>query len=297
MMSEFTTAAVSPLRKCMVGIIAVGLSHAAYASPRAPGSPGLANPNSGPIRIPFETNDTGLPTVVVKIDSVPVTLFLDYGGYAELAVKTEALGPTSVRFTGDVQKSRDAQGHEHVSRKFIAQTLSIGAGSWRDVSGTELPASPAFRFPQSGYLGFGLMKSYLAVFDYPRNELRLYPPGDRRALNKECGSSTFPISVVDGVTQTTVNTAFGERTFQFDTGSNMDLLRPAAVPGEPPKPGTQIDVRAFQLGGSTADRSFLVIPYQAPDVDGVLGRPFFSGHVVCLDPTAGVGGVTGAISK
>lgn len=279
-MSEFTTAVISPLRKCMFGVLALGLFHTAFAQS-----------TEGPIRIPFETNDTGLPTVVVKINGMPVTLFLDYGGYAQLAVKTEALGSTAVTFTGDVQKSRDAQGHERVSRKFSAHTLLAGSSTWHDVSGTELPVSPAFRFPQSGYVGFGLLKSYLAVFDYAGKELRLYASGDRKALNQECGLSTFPISVVDGVTQATAKTSYGAKTFQFDTGSNMDLLRPASVPGEPPKPGTQVELKAFQLGGSAADRSFLVIPYQAPDVDGVLGRPFFAEHVVCLDPTAGVGGV------
>lgn len=289
-MSQFIAGEVSPLRKCMVGVIALGLFVAAFAGPQVSATASAIHQVS-PIRVPFETNGTGLPTVVVKINGAPVILFLDYGGYAQLAVKTEALGLTAVRFTGDVQKSRDAQGHERVSRKFIAQALSAGSGNWHDVSGTDLPASPAFRFPQSGYLGFGLMKSYLAVFDYAGKELRLYPSGDRKALDRECGSSTFPISVVDGVTQAKAKTKNGERTFQFDTGSNMDLVRPASVPGEPPKPGTQIDFKGFQLGSSIADRSFLVIPYQAPDVDGVLGRPFFAEHVVCLDPTAGVGGV------
>ncbi|HMH67027.1 MAG TPA: hypothetical protein VK519_03810 [Pinirhizobacter sp.] len=246
-MSKFMTAGLFPLRKCMVGVIAFGLVHAAFAGPKASGA-SSAQSNEGPIRISFETNDTGLPTVVVKINGVPVTLFLDYGGYAQLAVKSEALGLTAVRFTSDVQRSRDAQGRDRVSRKFTAQTLSVGSRNWQDVSGTELPASPAFRFPQSGYLGFGILKSYLAVFDYAGNELRLYPPGDRKALVRECGSSTFPISVVDGVTQTTAKTWYGERTFQFDTGSNMDLLRPASVPGEPPKPGTQVELKSFQLG-------------------------------------------------
>ncbi len=244
------------------------------------------------IRIPFEVNRTGLPTLNVVVNKAPRSVFLDYGGYAALAIKTRALAGAAVTFTGEVQRSGDAQGNELISRKFNAPVISAGSGTWRNVSGTELPESPAFRFPQDGYVGFALLRSYLSVFDYEKGELRLYSAGDRQAMARECGAEKFPIQVVDGVTLTKARVGYGERTFQFDTGSNMDLVRPRAVPGKEPKAGSTVTVNGFALGGSRpVNRSFLVIPYQAPDVDGVLGRPFFAEHVVCLDPTDGWGGV------
>jgi hypothetical protein len=242
--------------------------------------------SSVPLHIPFIVDQTGLPTFNAEIDGKPVSLFLDFGGYKNLAIKKHALENLRVTYKNETQHFTSSTGTSSAVETFIAHNFQAGTVRLSTIDGASLPDG-LYRFPQDGYLGFGFLKAFLVVFDYAHGEARLYPSNNPKLMQSECGTNVFPVAVAKGVAEVSVETELGQRFFSLDTGSNQNAARPGTNPvlGAP---DTLFKYEKFRLGTQDLGaESFLVIPYAAPDVDGVLGRDFFSKHIVCIDIAAG----------
>ena len=253
--------------------------------------PVLANAGSTkPIRIPF-TLENDLPTVSAKIDGVTRKLFIDSGGFAFLTLTKAALKQTTVTFNGHTVRQRDISGREFEIRDFSVKEIQIGEMSALNIDGYEIIHSTAAGdFTQDGYLGFGAISRSISVFDYPHSELRLYPPNTPAdELVAECGGNQFELKIDGGVMESIVQTEKGPLLFQWDTGSTQNVLRPSALNLSGNLPTSQ-PFSKFVFG--YMDEGRIRIPlreFAAPDVDGVLGTPFFRGKVVCFDPVHGRG--------
>jgi hypothetical protein len=243
-----------------------------------------------PIRIPF-TLENDLPTVSAKIDGVTRRLFIDSGGFAFLTLTKAALSQTPVIFNGHTVRQRDISGQEFEVRDFTVKEIQVGEMSALNIDGYEIIHSTAAGdFRQDGYIGFGAISRSISVFDYPHSELRLYPtstPADE--IVAECGGNQFELKIDGGVMESIVHTDKGPLIFLWDTGSTQNVLRPSALNLSGNLP-TSEPFSKFVLG--YMDEGRIRIPlreFAAPDVDGVLGTPFFRGKVVCFDPVHGRG--------
>jgi len=144
-------------------------------------------------RIAFTVDDTGLPTFEAVVNGQKVRLFLDTGGYKTLALKQEAIARLGLPYEGASQKANDAQRQTYISRSFTASSLKAGSLDLTAIHGADLPPMEgSHSYPQDGYIGYGLLKDYLLVFDYPMGELRLFSKDDLHAMQTECGDgATF----------------------------------------------------------------------------------------------------------
>lgn len=266
----------------IVSLSALGAQMAGASVPPASGDAR----SSIPLHIPFTVDQTGLPTFEAKIDGKPVSLFLDFGGYKNLSLKQHVLENLEVTYKNETEHFTSSTGVLSTVKTFTAHNFQAGTVRLSTIDGASLPDG-LYRFPQDGYLGFGFLKAFLVVFDYAHGEARLYPSNNPKLMQSECGTNVFPVEVAKGVAEVDVETELGKRVFSFDTGSNQNVARPGKNPvlGAP---GTLFKYQKFKLGNhDLGAESFLIIPYAAPDVDGVLGRNFFSKHIVCIDIAAG----------
>jgi len=246
---------------------------------------------SVPIRVPFQL-EHGLPTIKATVGGISVSLILDLGGGYGLALTPPVAARAGVAFDGHSHVVGDSAGHTHTARDYTAAHFTAGGLALESVEGGEVirPAG----FPWDGYLGLGLLKRYLLVFDYPHGELRLYPAGASAPMQKECGSTRIPIALDQGVVVSSVDTDRGRLRFAWDTGSNLDMLRPAAVDAPvAEKDGPQsLVLSRFAMGGADfGPVTEPLVPFTAPAVDGFIGSPFLRSRVSCVDVAHGVASI------
>lgn len=239
-----------------------------------------------PIRVPF-TLDSNLPVVRATVSGKPVSLILDLGGFSALALTKEALRTAPVKFSGMSQSWRNAMGQVFTTRLFTAPDLDAGELKIGTVNGIELASQPgANGMKQDGYIGFGLLRHYLAVFDYPDQELRLYTAGSAGAMKSECGDNLFHIDIANGVVQSRIVTDKGQLIYQWDTGSSESMVRPSVLDMTPSstKPVDSFATFRFLIGSHDFGRTRLTLrEFAAPNVDGVLGTDFLESKTLCID--------------
>lgn len=244
-------------------------------------------------RIPFSVDETGLPTFGAQVDGASVRLFIDTGGYKPIALKQDVIRRLGLSYDNGSSGANDAQGRAYTTRPFTATNFRAGSLALSPAHGADLPDLGTHAYPQDGYLGYGVLKNHVLVIDYARGELLMYAPTAGSAiLAHECGGKTFDFEIRNAVIQATVETNVGPRIFQFDTGANRNIVRSAFTTAATQGMQAEVTFKRFRLGNAKLGPiSFRVIPYRAPDVDGVLGREFFAAHRVCLDLDAGKGAI------
>lgn len=216
-------------------------------------------------------------------------LFIDLGAFSPFALTAAGLVAAPVAFDGTSTAWRDAMGATYVSRNFVANGLELGGVGFGEVRGIEYFPHAGASLPQAGYIGVGLLRDYLAVFDYPAGMLTLYASGDGAAMSDSCRPQRFEVRVVNGVVQSIVETDRGPLIFQWDTGSSENVLRPSAI-GAPAS--GQHSFARFDLAGHSFGRTiFPLREFQAPNVDGVLGTDFLEDKVLCIDAARRVGAI------
>lgn len=144
--------------------------------------------------IPFELQE-GRPFVHARINGIPLSLLLDLGGYETVALTksdTEMVAASKVEST---RTFRSSDGNMHSAIGLRLDSLELDAVNFGAVTGSEMAGGG------TSYIGAGLLGKKLLVFDYVRNQLRMYESGDKDAFHRECGSSEFPVDIVGGVFQ------------------------------------------------------------------------------------------------
>ena len=253
--------------------------------------------------IPIEIR-YGLPTVDVYIAGERFALFLDLGGHRALALTPEELSRARVRFVGAASQYRNSFGEILHSRQFVADNVMLGDFPLGTVDGGESIFGSAAPPDRNGYIGMPILGRYLLVTDYPAKRVRLYKSGDRAALERECGTRTFSVALVNGIAQSTGSTEFGERLFLWDTGATNNTIRPSALPVDK-RTGRRIDdgppvvsINTLRLGEyDIGPQLFRVTPFAAPAVDAYLGADLFASRKVCLDIPRGVGAIANTASR
>lgn len=234
-----------------------------------------------PLRVSFSLV-ANLPTVDAQVNGVRERLVLDLGGYSAVAIHTDIIPSLNVKYSGVSDSWRDASGSVHSSRRFIVDKLKLGEFFAVAIQGSELDGSLAGG--QNGYVGFGLLDHQFLVFDYINKELRIYARYSENLMNSECGGVTFPISVVNGVVETKLQTEKGDFIFQIDTGSTDNVFRPSALSDPKYSKITSVPFSKFSIGNRDFGRVRLPLrEFNAPDVDGVLGTAFLNSKVFCVD--------------
>jgi hypothetical protein len=237
----------------------------------------------------------GVPTVDVRVAGEPLRLFLDLGGHRAIALTASELSRVKVKPLEATDRFRNSAGQVLTSRRFIAQDVVLGSLPLGDLEGSESVFGDSVPPDRNGYIGMPVLGRYLLVLDYPAKQLRMYRTGDKLALERECGPSTFPVSLENGIATTRGNTEFGDLVFLWDTGTTHNFIRRSSVPQAT---GRRIDdgspvmtVQKLVLGERDyGPQEFRLIQFQAPAVDAYLGAGLLGTRRVCLDIPQGKGG-------
>ena len=200
-------------------------------------------------------------------------------------------GDIELNYSDHMERWRNSEGKVFTSRLFSVSSVKTDAADFGSLEGIELPAEDR-TFVQDGYLGFPALSRFLVVLDYPNQRVRFYPSGSKEDLKGECGS-VFPLQVVAGVVQSTIETDRGPLIFQWDTGSTENVLRPSSLPESSyGKNVTSFPLNKFGVGEHDFGRIRIPLrEFVAPNVDGILGTDFFESKVVCLDLQNQLGGI------
>lgn len=252
-----------------------------------------ASPTQGKselIEVPFKLENR-LPTVTATIAGKPLSLFVDLGGYRGIALVARKEGDIELNYGDQIEQWRNSEGKVFTSRLFSVSSVKVGPADFGSLEGIELPVEDR-TFAQDGFLGFPALSRFLVVLDYPNQRMRFYPSGSKEDLKRECGS-VFPLQVVAGVVQSTIETDRGPLIFQWDTGSTENVLRPSSLPESSyGKDVTSFPLTKFVVGGHDFGRIRIPLrEFVAPNVDGILGTDFFESKVVCLDLQNQLGGI------
>ena len=248
--------------------------------------------------IPIEIRHN-LPTVEVRVSGGEILkLMLDLGGHRGIALTTAELDRTRVQFVGTSNKFQNSTGQILESRDFVAENVMLANFPIGNVEGGESIFGDSAPPDRNGYIGLPILGRYLLVTEYAARRFRLYRSGDQAALERECGSRTFTIDLVNGIVQSLGTTDFGDRLFLWDTGAQSNMIRPASLPPDRAM-GRSIDdgppivtIESLKLGEhDLGPQEFRVVPFGAPAVDAYLGAGIFSSHKVCLDIPRRIGAI------
>ena len=227
--------------------------------------------------------------VGAAINHVPLSLLLDLGGFDTISLNKA--DSAKVGAQGKDQRRQaslfDGKLQEYQGLHFKAVT--VGNAEFGEVEGSALSGEG------NSYVGAGLLEKWLVVLDYPHSQVRLYKSGNSQALERECGTTTFPVDVRRGVFQTYMRTEGKLVTAAFDTGANFSVIRPSALnlrgaehyPDSSPEIHKLREIRINRA--KISELSAALIEFKAPPVDIVLGTNFFQGRRVCLDGPAHIG--------
>jgi len=240
-----------------------------------------------------------LPTTSVMVDGVHHHLFLDLAGAAALALTPEELSNTPVDFLHQVKEVRNAMNEASESRRFTAKSVRLGDSEVGPLIGDEWNIGNYGPPDRNGYLGMGFFAQHLVVLDYGSSKVSLYPGGDLSRLASECPNSRqFDVKLENGIAVSKITTDIGVLRVLWDTGSTDNVVRARlledngrrGVPSDDGPPTFSFK-RFVGLSERSAEPNFRVIAFRAPEVDLVLGTPYFAANKVCLDLAAGRGAV------
>lgn len=238
-----------------------------------------------------------LPTVRVAINGQPLDLFVDLAGFSAVSLTDEELATVGApRASKEVVGFTDPFGNAATSGQYGLKSLELGGYVFREIAATKSAFGANAPPDRNGYIGMGLLARYSVVFNYAAGWVRLYPAGSD-ALSHECGARTFPLHVADGIATSDALVGSTPVRVLWDTGSTDNVVRsplltriaraPIQMPDGPPVVRAPLSLQAYEF----PDVEFRVLKFGAPDVDLVLGTPFFLRHKVCLDLSAGTGAV------
>jgi hypothetical protein len=238
------------------------------------------------IEIPLQVRENDA-IVTVTLNSRPVELQLDLGGFSTVSLATKVIETLGPRFTGSSEDFRDAFGNQMSAREYVLDSVVFGAQRLGGVYGNEFLTVQRSAPPtDNGYVGHGLLRHFNLLIDYPAGKLFLLkgsalPPGyDLKgwAFDTFTGSEVVTTQVVAG----------RRRTFLWDTGAGYSILKPGEgveiEPGVTRRGHEAYLARPFAFGASAIDSlAFVVLDLPYPETDGLIGHNFFKQHPVYIN--------------
>ncbi|MBI2930544.1 MAG: hypothetical protein HYY16_02740 [Planctomycetes bacterium] len=238
--------------------------------------------------------DGNLPAVELEVGTRRVPVVLDLGGFDTVALRPDLVKEVGATYTGASKTQGRAFGGVVRSREYELPEVRLGSLVLKKVRGYEALNDRA-DLPQAfrnGYVGLGILRDTCLIIDYRASKVVM-----SRAFvdSAEYAVSRWPHSTVrvggDGVVSRMTLDGV-ERIVVWDTGFTYSVLRPRLAP--PPrveKRGRQgfytpdsVRLDGVELG----PLEFVLVDFQQPEVDGVVGYNFFRDHVVCFDLPRGV---------
>jgi len=241
----------------------------------------LRKPSTAP-PIALELHSPDAPSFRVKINDLPVSLWLDLGDADPLRLQKEALDSISAVPTGQTVKRWGMDG-AYEEPTYTVPRIEIGTAVFTNVVARLEPSSTGHRGSSSatGVLGTALLKSFVVVLDYPLRRMLLLPPKDAR-IRDLCRGSVVPFSVrspeFEGEAVADVDTDVGRLSLWWDTGAQLTMVNQASshATGE-------VVSRRFVLGGRDFGPYPLGLVITDLPFDGFIGDDFFVMHRVCVD--------------
>jgi hypothetical protein len=241
-----------------------------------------------PVQIPIQVSDN-FPVLTVKIAGMDVPVVFDSGDQSTLVLQRDVLYQTKAVPTGAATQQRFVKGKVVQSMQYRLPRVQIGDVVFTNVVGREDVHDPDYQpadVGQKGFLGTGLLKSYVVAIDYPRRTMALIPRADTRAM-AQCQGTAAPFSPAwHGEPVTEAETDFGRVALWWNTGAPVSVISRSFLQSSRPHVSAGgVTSQRFILGGSNfGPWRFEVWDVSLPSgFNGFVGYDFFSQHVVCLD--------------
>jgi len=232
------------------------------------------------------------PLLAAEIDGHAVTLLLDLGADVTIGLHPASADAVGANFTGSTKSVSDAFGNVTSSRRYVLTICKLGSLELRDVEGWEQTGD--FSDDQhhvDGIVGWRLLEKFGVLIDFPRQELRLVPPG---ALHEEFGLPgwlPFPIEPTADGLSAAVTIEARPMHLILDTGATWSVLKAGRAPEDRLTDRNGVGFfRALSVTAGAAELGpldFAVLDLAYPEGDGILGFNFFMARAVWIDWPAG----------
>lgn len=133
----------------------------------------IADEHSGPLVVPIRLVDN-LAVVQATINERSVSLDIDSGGHSAIALKPGIVSSNATVDGEGTKRYVGADGTVREARRFSVDDVRIAGLPAAELRGSEMIGGPS---GVDGYLGYGWLSQYIAVFDYAGGQLRLYEAG------------------------------------------------------------------------------------------------------------------------
>jgi predicted aspartyl protease len=226
----------------------------------------------------------GLPQIDVAVGNTHLTLIVDTGAYAAIALSPPTLARLAgVTYTGDARKFSDARGDVHTAKEFVLDEIALGTLRVHDVAGQELVFANDYAPPnRDGYVGRPLFVRHRLLVDYAARTLTMLS-GATQSMETSFRARAPAVLAIEDVGLVVDAVLDGvSRRFVVDTAATHSMLRADAA-GE-----QRATTRTLAIAGVTLD-AFDVVEMDGgpPGVDGILGRNLFEGRRVLMDLPGG----------
>ncbi|MDP3294421.1 MAG: aspartyl protease family protein [Nevskia sp.] len=182
----------------------------------------IADEHSGPLVVPIRLVDN-LAVVQATINERSVSLYIDSGGHSAIALKPGIVSSNATVDGEGAERYAGADGTVREARRFSVDEVRIAGLPAAELRGSEMIGGPS---GVDGYLGYGWLSQYIAVFDYAGGQLRLYEAG-QPIPDSECSGPWVALTVDGNLVTSTLETEHGPVTVAWDIGASENVLRRA----------------------------------------------------------------------
>jgi hypothetical protein len=245
----------------------------------------------------------GKAYITVVIESIPLNLFLDTGDpAASIDLTTKTLEKIEVTYTGKTKKTVNYRGDLFEGREYILPRVKIGDLEFKNIHATE----HKYRSSSDGVISFRFLRNYNVLIDFPNRNMRLYMLGYLPKYLRH--QSWTPVNAFElGGFTLTLRLDSIEEDFIFaldnaaialdDEQKPYGMIRLKSPLGQylekngliTPKQDDPAIVGIFSSsdlkldGIKIPDLDFMVVDYQYPKRDGLMGYNFFIKYPMFID--------------
>jgi len=246
----------------------------------------IINPSANIVEIPIDLT-SGAPLVTVTIEGKNIPLLLDLGGFSTISLTDSILNLLQPEYTGKKREFVDAFGQAFTVRDYILPECTVGSLTLKNIEATEDKFNQ--RVPtgaKNGYVGLGFLSHFTVILDYPAKKLVLIKEGE--SLPKEYQNIEWSFEKFWGMGVRSHLVIDGEeKEFVWDTGASHSIIRSDAVKrerianesGRPMFYANNLEAGTDLIG----PLDFIVLDFDEPKVDGIIGHNFFEKHVVIIN--------------